>query len=146
MDITARSLLKFCDAKNGPGKRSAEAPTSVHRLHPGDIDIIGAMGDSLTVGNGIFANNILQVAHENRGASWSIGGQGTWQQYLTLPNILKEFNPNLYGYALRDSLSIERSSRLKRCKLERTKNKIEIFYFYLHPSQIQRCRVWCHVT
>lgn len=111
MDRVARSLMKFCDAINGPGKRSDQPPTSVHRLRPGDIDIIGAMGDSLTAGNGIFANNILHTMQENRGASWSIGGQGNWQQFLTLPNILKEFNPNLYGYALKDGLSTERTSR-----------------------------------
>lgn len=27
------------------------------------------------------------------------GGEGTWREYLTLPNILKEFNPNLTGYS-----------------------------------------------
>lgn len=27
------------------------------------------------------------------------GGQGTWRQYLTVPNILKEFNRNLTGYS-----------------------------------------------
>lgn len=27
------------------------------------------------------------------------GGLGTWRQYLTLPNILKEFNKNLTGYS-----------------------------------------------
>ncbi|KAM7358682.1 phospholipase B1, membrane-associated isoform 2-T3 [Cochliomyia hominivorax] len=117
MDRVARSLMKFCDAKNGPGKRSSEPPTSVHRLRPGDIDIVGAIGDSLTAGNGIFANNILHTVHENRGVSWSIGGQGNWQQYLTLPNILKEFNPNLYGYALKDGLSTERSSRFNVAEL-----------------------------
>lgn len=30
---------------------------------------------------------------------------------MTLPNILKEFNPNLFGYALGDSLSIDRNSQ-----------------------------------
>uniref|UniRef100_A0A1A9ZU05 Phospholipase B1, membrane-associated n=1 Tax=Glossina pallidipes TaxID=7398 RepID=A0A1A9ZU05_GLOPL len=103
--------LSNCDSKNGPGARSPQVPTSVHRLRPGDIDIVGALGDSLTAGYGIFATNLLQVLIENRGVSWSIGGQGHWQQYLTLPNILKEFNPNLYGYSLNDSLSIDRNSR-----------------------------------
>lgn len=28
-----------------------------------------------------------------------LGGEGTWRQYLTLPNILKEFNPNITGYS-----------------------------------------------
>lgn len=29
----------------------------------------------------------------------SVGGQGTWRNFLTLPNILKEFNPSLTGYS-----------------------------------------------
>ncbi|KRK02310.1 uncharacterized protein Dyak_GE27471 [Drosophila yakuba] len=106
-----RALLEFCDADHGPGKRSTERPTSVHRLRPGDIDVIGAMGDSLTAGNGIFATNLLHVTVENRGVVWSIGGQYDWRKYLTLPNILKEFNPNLYGYATKDGISTDRSSR-----------------------------------
>lgn len=27
------------------------------------------------------------------------GGEKTWREYLTLPNILKQFNPRLIGYA-----------------------------------------------
>lgn len=32
------------------------------------------------------------------------GGDGTWRDYLTLPNILKEFNPNLVGFAVGSDL------------------------------------------
>ncbi|XP_004522179.1 phospholipase B1, membrane-associated [Ceratitis capitata] len=117
LNTRARSLVNFCDALNGPGKRSERRPNSVHRLRPGDIDVIGAMGDSLTAGNGIFATNLLHVTVENRGMVWSIGGQGTWRQYLTLPNILKEFNPNLYGYSLKDGLSTDRSSKFNVAEL-----------------------------
>jgi hypothetical protein len=74
----------FCDP-NGPGRRSNEVPDSVHKLRPGDIDIIGAFGDSLTAGNGALATNIMQILREYKGLSWSIGGQGTWRQFLTLP-------------------------------------------------------------
>ncbi|TDG51313.1 hypothetical protein AWZ03_002400 [Drosophila navojoa] len=112
-----RALLQFCDTERGPGRRSAERPTSVHRLRPGDIDIIGGMGDSLTAGNGIFATNLGHVTVENRGVVWSIGGQYNWKKYLTLPNILKEFNPKLYGYSLRDGLSTDRSSRFNVAEL-----------------------------
>lgn len=28
------------------------------------------------------------------------GGESTWRTYLTLPNILKEFNPGLKGYSV----------------------------------------------
>lgn len=101
----------FCDI-NGPGARSKVPPKSVHRLRPGDIDVIGAIGDSLTAGNGVFALDVLQVLLEGRGASWSIGGQKTWRNFLTLPNMLKEFNPKLYGYSIAEQgTSAEKSSR-----------------------------------
>jgi hypothetical protein len=47
--------------------RSAETPNSVHKLRPGDIDIIAAMGDSLTAGNGALATNMMQVSLEYKG-------------------------------------------------------------------------------
>ncbi|XP_076672672.1 phospholipase B1, membrane-associated [Andrena cerasifolii] len=97
---------------NVTGGRSSKVPDSVHRLRPGDIDVIAAMGDSLTAGFGIFATNLLDISIENRGVTASGGGQGTWRTYLTLPNILKEFNPNLIGYALGDSLSTHFASQL----------------------------------
>jgi hypothetical protein len=58
-------------------------------LRPGDIDVIAAMGDSLTAGAGIFANSIFHILVENRGVTATGGGQGTWREYLTLPNIIK---------------------------------------------------------
>jgi hypothetical protein len=81
-------------------------------LRPGDIDIVGAIGDSLTAGSGALALDVLQVLLEGRGVSWAIGGQGSWRQFLTIPNILKEFNPNLYGYSIGEqSSSYQKSSR-----------------------------------
>ncbi|TGZ57433.1 hypothetical protein DBV15_11347, partial [Temnothorax longispinosus] len=94
------------------GGRSSKVPKSVHKLRPGDIDVIAAMGDSLATGAGIFAASLLQIAIENRGVTAAGGGQGTWRQYLTLPNIIKEFNPNLIGYALGDSLTTHQASQL----------------------------------
>ncbi|XP_055607010.1 phospholipase B1, membrane-associated-like isoform X2 [Uranotaenia lowii] len=98
----------FC---NTTGMRSSVPPNSVDKLRPGDIDIVGAIGDSLTAGNGAMATNILEVLVENKGISWSIGGQANWRQFLTLPNILKEFNPSLYGYPVKDGVSTSKSSR-----------------------------------
>ncbi|CAD1473038.1 unnamed protein product [Heterotrigona itama] len=92
--------------------RSAEVPESVHRLRPGDIDVIAAMGDSLIAGFGMTSVNILDLAVENRGIVATIGGQATWRKYLTLPNILKEYNPNLIGYAYDDSISIDPAAGL----------------------------------
>lgn len=39
------------------------------------------------------------------------GGQGTWREHLTIPNMLKEFNPNLIGYSLGDSYTYHKESQ-----------------------------------
>ncbi|KAK9721446.1 GDSL-like Lipase/Acylhydrolase [Popillia japonica] len=93
------------------GFRSDKKPDSVHRLKPGDIDVIGAMGDSLTAGFGALSHTLLDLFRDYRGVSFPIGGEKTWRQYLTLPNIIKEYNPNLVGYALRASNTVERASQ-----------------------------------
>jgi GDSL-like Lipase/Acylhydrolase len=101
----------FCDL-NGPGRRSDNVPTSVHRLTPGDIDVIGAIGDSLTAANGAFAIDSIQTTLEGRGVSWSIGGKDNWRKFVTLPNLIKEFSPNLYGYAeVANSLGFQKESK-----------------------------------
>jgi hypothetical protein len=114
----------FCDV-NGPGRRSATVPTSIHRLTPGDVDIIGALGDSLTAANGAFAINGLQTTLEGRGVSWSIGGLGNWRRFITLPNLIKEFNPNLYGYTeVPNSLGFQRESKFNVAEPGGTSNHI----------------------
>lgn len=97
---------------NTTNARSFVRPTNINKLRPGDIDVIASIGDSLTAANGGYSNNILHILNENRAISFSGGGKGTWREYLTLPNILKEFNPNLYGYAVNDVLALEKQSRL----------------------------------
>lgn len=39
------------------------------------------------------------------------GGQKTWKEFLTIPNILKVFNPKLIGYAYGDSLAEQKFSQ-----------------------------------
>ncbi|XP_053603527.1 phospholipase B1, membrane-associated-like [Plodia interpunctella] len=82
-----------------PYGRSAVPPTSVHRLRPGDIDVVAAIGDSLVAGSGALEEHALGAIIEYRGVSWCAGGDKTWREYLTLPNILKEFNPDVRGYS-----------------------------------------------
>lgn len=108
-DVIPDNIPFPCNVTEG---RSSEVPDSVHKLRPGDIDVIGAMGDSLTAGAGAFGTNLFHVLVENRGISAAGGGQSTWRQYTTLPNILKEFNPNLTGYALGDSLALNEAAQL----------------------------------
>lgn len=63
-----------CTNTTRPGiGRSIEKPTSVHRLRPGDIDVIGAMGDSLVAGNGALEEFALGTMIEYRGVSWCAG-------------------------------------------------------------------------
>ncbi|XP_045460804.1 phospholipase B1, membrane-associated-like [Harmonia axyridis] len=92
--------------------RSLYPPNSVHKLRPGDIDVIGAMGDSLIAGNGAMEEYALGTMIEYRGISWCAGGEGTWREYLTLPNILKEYNPNLTGYSTGTGEFLSEHSRL----------------------------------
>ncbi|XP_063239221.1 phospholipase B1, membrane-associated-like [Bacillus rossius redtenbacheri] len=92
------------------GGRSPERPPSVHRLRPGDIDVVGAIGDSLTAGTAVAARSPWEWFVDNRGMTAAIGGQSTWRRFLTLPNILKEFNPRLVGYSTRDSWSLAEDS------------------------------------
>lgn len=91
--------------------RSAETPSSVHRLRPGDIDVIGAMGDSITAGTAMMSKTFPQLFIEFRGQTVLGGGLKDWRTFLTLPNILKVFNPNLYGYAVANTLAKFRSAR-----------------------------------
>ncbi|XP_053736436.1 phospholipase B1, membrane-associated-like isoform X1 [Synchiropus splendidus] len=81
---------------------SPSSPTSVHELRPADIKVIGAVGDSLTAGNGIASspNNILDVLTQYRGLSWSVGGDDNLTTVTTLPNILKYYNAKLTGYSV----------------------------------------------
>lgn len=78
---------------------SPSIPTSVHKLRPGDIKVIAAMGDSLTAGFGMLAKNPVQLLTEWRGRSWSIGGDETLDTIVTLPNLFRKYNPNLMGFA-----------------------------------------------
>lgn len=82
--------------------RSPYVPKSVHRLKPGDIDVIGGLGDSLVAGSGALEEFAIGAFIEARGVSWCIGGQDNWRKFLTLPNLLKvllysEFIINLWN-------------------------------------------------
>lgn len=82
--------------------------------------MIAAIGDRITVGTGANALTLFEIFVENRGLSFSIGGwlvlrscrknlhsdvnffsflgYRNFRTHLTLPNILKEFNPQLVGF------------------------------------------------
>ncbi|XP_041950493.1 phospholipase B1, membrane-associated-like [Alosa sapidissima] len=78
---------------------SATVPTSVHKLRPGDIKVVCALGDSITTGRAAKANSYNTLKTDYKGVSWSIGGDNTLMTTTTLPNILKNFNPTIKGFS-----------------------------------------------
>eukprot|EP01006_Ploeotia_vitrea_P018313 TRINITY_DN49636_c0_g1_i1.p1 TRINITY_DN49636_c0_g1~~TRINITY_DN49636_c0_g1_i1.p1 ORF type:complete len:426 (-),score=55.07 TRINITY_DN49636_c0_g1_i1:1353-2630(-) len=84
-------------------KPSEHTPKTIHELRPRDIQVIGALGDSLTAAFGARSWNLLNIANwkEYRGISWSGGGRDSVQEQSSLPNIIKYFQPTGYmkGYA-----------------------------------------------
>ncbi|KAF8370593.1 hypothetical protein PRIPAC_77022, partial [Pristionchus pacificus] len=84
-------------------KRSKTVPTNVHSLRPADIDIVASIGDSLTAGNGAGAEkgDALAIAIQYRGLTWSVGGDKSLDEHISVANILKKFNPNVFGYSIR---------------------------------------------
>ncbi|XP_056401772.1 phospholipase B1, membrane-associated-like isoform X2 [Hyla sarda] len=84
---------------------SPEPPTTADRVRPGDVKIVAALGDSLTAAIGANATNVLEIPTEYRHLSWSIGGYSNLSAVITLPNILKTFNPNVVGFGKRSTVS-----------------------------------------
>ncbi|CAB3410477.1 unnamed protein product [Caenorhabditis bovis] len=80
-------------------RKSAAVPNNVNAVRPADIKIIMALGDSLTAGNGAAATELSDVKLQYRGLSFGAGGDKSLEQHATLPNILKKFNPDLFGYS-----------------------------------------------
>lgn len=83
----------------------------------GDIDVIAALGDSLTAASGASSVRMSDLILENRGLSWSIGGQWNWRNASTLPNILKEYNPNLVGYSKQDAWTYHTESQFNMAEI-----------------------------
>jgi phospholipase B1 len=92
-------------------------PTNIHELRPWDIDLLGALGDSITAGFGVGANNLVEVAIQNRGESWSIGGDRSLfgeDRVVTLTNIVRQFNPDVEGFAVGTGGTTSPNSGLNR--------------------------------
>jgi hypothetical protein len=76
------------------------------------VDVVLALGDSITAGFGMEGK--IGGLHEYRGKSWSIGGDAN---ATTLPNFVKQYNPNVTGYSIgrrevRFGVRMQRSSKL----------------------------------
>ena len=95
-----------------PNIMQHSSPTTVHRLTPRDISVVAALGDSATSGFGARSSGLVDLFVEFRGIAWSIGGDGNVEQVLTLPNILKKYNPSIMGYSTKLTRVSDRNKRL----------------------------------
>jgi len=82
-----------------PSVPSASKPTSVHKLRPVDVDVVAAIGDSLTAANGALAATPLGLLTEYRGRSFSMGGDKDASSVVTMPNILRTHVDDLHGHS-----------------------------------------------
>eukprot|EP00026_Physarum_polycephalum_P011428 Phypoly_transcript_11654.p1 GENE.Phypoly_transcript_11654~~Phypoly_transcript_11654.p1 ORF type:complete len:337 (+),score=40.66 Phypoly_transcript_11654:93-1103(+) len=69
-------------------------PANVNDLHPNDIKVVMALGDSITA-FGIMGTQGRM--NEFRGLSWSIGGD---QNATTFANFLRYYSPDIQGFSL----------------------------------------------
>ncbi|RUS85406.1 hypothetical protein EGW08_006849, partial [Elysia chlorotica] len=67
-------------------------PRSVHQLMPRDVAVVAAMGDSLTAARGAGVRSFMAMLFDYRGLSWSIGGDGSYHDFTSLPNILRDID------------------------------------------------------
>ncbi|KAK3725024.1 hypothetical protein RRG08_017541 [Elysia crispata] len=78
---------------------SDSVPTSVHELRPSDIKIVAAIGDSYTTGRASGGLCPFNMLFNYRGNAWSIGGDNDYDYHTSMPNILREYNGDLYGFS-----------------------------------------------
>lgn len=73
-------------------------PDKAKNLRPADIEVLGALGDSLTAGFGAKAATVYNLFTDFRGVSYAIGGDKPAEGKLTtLGSILREYNPRIKG-------------------------------------------------
>ncbi|CAF4654749.1 unnamed protein product [Rotaria sp. Silwood1] len=70
-------------------------------------------GDSLTAGLGAKAKTPAGLLLENRGVAWSIGGDDIFKKVVTLPNILRLYNPQLKGFSTKTSMAFPNGQSAK---------------------------------
>jgi len=114
---------------NCPSLPPPPPATSVTALHPGNIKVVMALGDSISAG---FAMKGFPV--EYRGLVFSVGGDEYISDFedtkaVTIPNILKFYNPNLQGQATGETIPFTQGDYLDGAIVEA---KIEDI-----PAQVQ---------
>ena len=76
---------------------SSTTPTKVNQLRPGDIGIIGSIGDSDSAAFGARASTLLTITQEDRDISFASGTSEDWEGQTSLANMIAQYNPDLVG-------------------------------------------------
>ena len=76
---------------------SSTTPSKVNQLRPGDIGIIGSMGDSDSAAFGARASTLLTITQEDRDISFASGTSEDWEGQTSLANMIAQYNPDLVG-------------------------------------------------
>jgi phospholipase B1 len=84
--------------------KSAERPTTVHELRPGDVQVVAALGDSISAALGADATTPVGLIYEYRGKSWTAGGANDISKTVSVPNILRQYNKDVFGYVTESNL------------------------------------------
>ncbi|XP_046392317.1 phospholipase B1, membrane-associated-like [Ischnura elegans] len=124
-----------------PAWRSCRSPTSVHQLRPGDIDVIMTLGDSLSAAAAAREPAPLGFFTDHRGVSFVGGGEKTWREYTTLPNILKVFNSDLYGYSTGKGTFFSKPAQLNVAVSGSIDNDILAQAMYLYNKSVEDPKV-----
>lgn len=105
-------------------------------IYLGDFNVIAALGDSLTAASGAMSTRFQDLFMENRGLSWSIGGQWDWRNSTTLPNILKAFNSKLVGYSRDDAFPFHEDTQFNMAEIGAVSADLP----YMAKAMVQRIR------
>jgi len=80
-----------------PFPKSPTKPTNVNCVRYSDIEVVGAIGDSLTAGVGAACSNVFCMTTEYRGAVWTIGNDAG---RTSMPRFLTELGATVSGYSV----------------------------------------------
>uniref|UniRef100_A0A1I7TTG2 Lipase_GDSL domain-containing protein n=1 Tax=Caenorhabditis tropicalis TaxID=1561998 RepID=A0A1I7TTG2_9PELO len=76
---------------------SLEEPSSVHQLHPSQIDVVAALGDSVSVAQAAESSSITDILEQYPGVSFVTGGDVELNEQATLYNMFHQFSPRIKG-------------------------------------------------
>ncbi|XP_028405134.1 phospholipase B1, membrane-associated-like [Dendronephthya gigantea] len=89
------------------------------------------------IGLGADTTTTARFFTEFRGISWSNGGDASIEDVLTLPNLLKRFNPKLRGYSTNTARHYQKNSGLNLATVSATSRHLEAQAHQL-ISQVKR--------